>query len=319
MTSYPEHFIYPEHFMPFPAVQPNLALGQCGDRIWAWVDQSGIAEDADVRRLLHRADPELTTARYFPTAAPDLFVYLSQLMAWIFVNDDEFDDGRLGRDPDRCAAAVAARTGVLDALVPAGAMERSLADLWSRLPQGRSRGWHATFRQDLKSFLHSYVVECNERQSGQWPGIDAYLAHRRDTAGTRWCADLMEVVVDADLPEDVRRRPAYQALKDAAAEHCGLINDIHSAGKETATGQIHNAACLIMHHRGLSLDDAIGVVNEMATDCVHAFNEAARDLPQSDELDRWITGVQQLVRGNVDWHFESDRYRNDLSTMRGTS
>jgi (+)-beta-caryophyllene/(+)-caryolan-1-ol synthase len=308
---------YPPHFMPFPPVPANPAIGLYANRIWAWVDQSGIAGDEDVRRLLRRADPELTTARYFPTAAPDLFVYLAQLMAWIFVNDDQFDDGCLGRDPARCRAAVATRVGVLDGRVPEGVMERSLADLWSRLPQGRSRGWYATFRHDLKAFLHTYTVESAERQSGRWPGIDAYLAHRRDTAGTRWCADLMEVVVDVDLPEHIRRLSAYQALKDAAAGHCGLFNDIHSAGKEAATGQIHNAVCLLMHRRGYSPEEAVRLVSDMATDCVHAFDEAARALPESGGLGRWITGVQQLVRGNVDWHFESHRYRGDLNTEGG--
>lgn len=310
---------YPAHFMPFPPVPPNPALGHGGDQVWEWVDQSGIADDADVRRLLRRANPELTTARYFPTASPGLFVYLAQLMAWIFVNDDQLDDGQLGYDPVRCRAAVAARTAVLDGLVPGGVMERSLADLWSRLPQGRSRGWYVTFRRDLKAFLHTYALESAERQSGRRPTIDAYLAHRRDTAGTRWCADLMEVAVGADLPEHVRRQPAYQALKDAAAEHCGLVNDIHSAGKEAATGQIHNAVSLMMHHGGQSLEEAIRVVNDMATDCVHAFDEAARALPESDGLDRWVTGVRRLVRGNVDWHLESERYRDDLSTMRGAT
>jgi (+)-beta-caryophyllene/(+)-caryolan-1-ol synthase len=310
---------YPPHFMPFPPVPPNPALELCADRVWAWVDQAGIAGDEDVRRLLRRANPELTTARYFPAAAADLFVYLAQLMAWIFVNDDQFDDGRLGRDPARCQAAVAARTAVLDGIAGPGVMERSLGDLWSRLPQDRSPGWYATFRHDLKAFLHTYTVESAERQSSRWPTVDAYRTHRRDTAGTRWCADLMEVVVDVDLPEDIRRRPAYQALKDAAAEHCGLFNDIHSAGKEAATGQIHNAACLMMHHRGQSIEEAIRLVNDMTTDCVHAFDEAARALPRSDVVDRWITGVRQLVRGNVDWHFESERYRGDLSTLGGNT
>jgi (+)-beta-caryophyllene/(+)-caryolan-1-ol synthase len=309
---------YPAPFMPFPPVPTTVALELCADRVWTWVDQVGIADDEDVRRLLRRADPELTTARYFPTAAPDLFVYLAQLMAWIFVNDDQFDDGPLGRDPARCRAAVASRIAVLDGIVSPGVMERSLADLWSRLPPGRSSDWLATFRRDLTAFLRSYAVESAERQSGRWPGIDAYLAHRRDTAGTRWCADLMEVVVDVDLPEGVRRLPAYQALKDAAAGHCGLFNDIHSAGKEAATGQIHNAVCLVIHHRGHSIEEAIRLVNDMATECVHAFDEAARALPKSGGLDRWISGVRQLVRGNVDWHFESERYRGDLSSMGGT-
>jgi hypothetical protein len=237
-------------------------------------------------------------------------------MAWIFVNDDQFDEGRLGRDP--AWPAVAARLDVLDGVVSPGVMERSLAELWSRLPQGRSPGWYATFRHDLSAFLRTYAVELDERHAGRMPTLDAYLAHRRDTAGTRWCVDLVEVAVDVDLPKNVRRLPAYQALKDAAAGHCGLFNDIYSAGKELASGQIHNAVCLVMH-RGHPLDEALRLVNEMATDCLVAFEDAARALPRSNEVDRWITGVQHLVRGNVDWHFESERYRGDLRIMGGTT
>jgi (+)-beta-caryophyllene/(+)-caryolan-1-ol synthase len=308
---------YPPHFMPFPPVPPNPALERYADRVWTWIDQAGIADGEDTRRVLRRANPELTTARYFPTASPGLFVYLSELMAWIFVNDDEFDDGHLGRDAASCRAAVTGRAGVLDGSVPSDVMERSLADLWSRLPQGRSPGWHATLRHDLKAFLHSYAVESAERQSGRPPDLGPYLAHRRDTAGTRWCTDLTEVVVGVDLPESVRRQAAYQAIKDAAAEHCGLFNDIHSAGKEAVTGQIHNAVCLVMRDRGLALEEAMQLVNDMATDCVHAFEQAVAALPRSAELDRWVTGVRQLVRGNVDWHFESERYRSDLSRLGG--
>jgi len=69
--------------------------------------------------------------------------------------------------------------------------------------------------------------------------------------------------------------------------------------------------CLLMHPRGHSPEVAMRLVNDMATDCVRAFEEAASALAGCDELDRWITGVQRLVRDNVDWHFESERYSGD--------
>ena len=98
---------------------------------------------------------------------------------------------------------------------------------------------------------------------------------------------------------------------------------IHSwsitAGKEAASGQIHNAVCLVMRDRGCPVEDAIGLVNEMATHCVNTFEEAARSLPRTDDVDLWLTGLRQLVRGNVDWHFESERYRGDLGIMKGTT
>ncbi|MEO3755645.1 terpene cyclase [Streptomyces sp. B6B3] len=310
---------HPVPYMPFAPTPPNPARASCAPRVWQWIDEAGLADDEEVRRLLRRADPELTTARYFPAADPELFVYLARLMAWIFVNDDQFDDGRLGRDPALCRSAVAARLGVLDGVPAPGVMERALAELWSRLPEGRSPGWYATLRHDLRAFLGTYTVECEERHAGRVPPLDAYLAHRRDTAGTRWCAVLMEVAVGVDLPDEVRRLPAYRALKDAAAGHCGLFNDIHSIGKERASEQIHNAVRLLMHHQGRPLDAALRLVNDMATGCVGAFEEAALALPRTDAVDRWVTGVRHLVRGNVDWHFESERYRGDLSRMRGAA
>ncbi|MCX5252613.1 hypothetical protein OOK27_00285 [Streptomyces canus] len=310
---------YPEHFMPFPPIPLNPARDTCEAPVWEWIDTFGLADDEDVRRLLRRADPALTTARYFPTAAPELLVYLAQFMAWIFVNDDQFDDGCLGRDPVQGRAALDGRLGVLDGAPASGAMERSLAELWGRLPQDRSPAWYTTFRQDLSAFLLTYGVEFDERSRGRIPTLDTYLAHRRDTAGTRWCADLMEVAVGVDLPEDVRLLPAYRALKDAAAEHCGLFNDIYSVGKELASEQIHNAVRVVMHHEGSALGDALSAVNDLATDRVTAFENAARALPRSTEVDQWTTGVRHLVRGNFDWHFESERYRGDLNTIGGTT
>ncbi|MFD9010390.1 terpene synthase family protein [Streptomyces sp. NPDC059552] len=308
---------YPAHVMPFPPVALNPALEQVRVPVWEWIEQSGIACGPSARRLLRRADPELTCARYFPAASPALLIYLSELTAWAFVNDDQFDDGRLRHDPAAAHRAVEAQCAALDATaqpdVPdtPGVMERVLAGLWARMPADRSRAWHHVLRTDMEALLWTYATEVTARHENRIPSLKEYLAHRREAAGTGWCADLVEVVVDVDLPDKVRQSHAYQAMKDAAAEHCGLLNDMHSMGKERGTGQIHNAVTLVQHHQDCSLEEALHQVNDLATACVHRMEQAMQELSAHPAAGLWARGVRDLVRGNYDWHFESERYRHD--------
>lgn len=126
---------------------------------------------------------------------------------------------------------------------------------------------------------------------------------------------LAEAAVGVDLTDPVRRTSAYSLLEHAAAEHCGIVDDHFSAQMETTSGQAHNAVLLAMERYDHDHEQAMVMVNDLATCRLRMFEAAAAASPATAEVRRWVAGVRDLVRGNVDRQLESRRYRMEQTPV----
>jgi avermitilol synthase len=79
--------------------------------------------------------------------------------------------------------------------------------------------------------------------------------------------------------------PALTALRAAASDNIGAVNDILSVEKEVANNQWHNFVLLAEHHDGVDRESACQATNELASEFLRRALAARAVLPrQLDSL-----------------------------------
>lgn len=254
--------------------------------------------------MLAKARPAHVAARLYP-AAP--FALAAEWLTVNFLVDDMLD---AEDDPDSCDAIADGLLHMfaLDTPAPADPLRAAVADLWRRTTASRSTAWCREFRADHAAWLGTYASEAADRASGRVPRIEEYRRHRRLSSGMLVFVDLVEVAVRVDLPDAVRRLDPVRTLRAVASEYMGLVNDIYSVGKELASGQVHNAVCVVMHHSGADMAGALRVADDMAAECRRAFEDVSRSLDPADDVGQCVRGYRMLMDGALDCCAELDRY-----------
>lgn len=78
--------------------------------------------------------------------------------------------------------------------------------------------------------------------------------------------------------------------------------DIFSYNVEQARGDTHNMVVILMHHHGLSLQEAVDYVGDLCAQTINTFVENTRRLPSwSPEIDdmvsKYIQGLEAWIVG----------------------
>jgi (+)-beta-caryophyllene/(+)-caryolan-1-ol synthase len=301
--------------MPRPGSPPNVAAPTAAEELRSWSDRFGLLEDANRRAMLTKARPAHVAARLYPVAA------IALVAQWLTVNflvDDMLD---AEDDPGRCdtIADGLLRMFAFDAPTAADPLSAAVADLWRRTTAGRSTGWCRAFRADHAAWLGTYAREAVDRASGRVPRIDEYRRHRRLSSGMLVFVDLVEVALGVDLADAVRRLDPVHTLRAVTSEYMGLVNDIYSVSKELASGQVHNAVYVVMHHTGVDIAEALRVADDMATECLREFEDVTRSLGPADDVRLCVRGYRMLMRGAVDCCADLDRYATPSLAIPGVT
>jgi (+)-beta-caryophyllene/(+)-caryolan-1-ol synthase len=308
----------PAVVMPQPGSSPNAAAPEAADALRSWTERFGLLEDPPRRAILAEARPAHVAARLYPVAPPDALTLVAQWLTVNFLVDDLLDGED---DPESCAFLVDGLLGMLGSRpVASDPLSAAVAGLWARTAAGRSADWRHAFRADYANWLGTYVREAVDRASGRVPPIDEYRRHRRLSSGMLVFVDLVEIAVGVELPARVRRLDPVPALRAATSEYMGLVNDVYSAAKELTSGQVHNGVCVVMRHTGVGFAEALCTVAGMATECLRAFDAAARSLDPADGVAQCVGGYRMLMRGAPDCCAELDRYATPVIAIpEGTS
>jgi len=123
-----------------------------------------------------------------------------------------------------------------------------------------------------------------------------------------------------DFPEEVYNHPLLEKLRDCATLAISAGNDIYSFNMERARGHdLHNIVTVTMNEMQLDLQPALDYLGEWyEKDVVGTFLAAERAVREelfptlSEEIVRqlnyYINGLGDWVRGCDSWHFEGLRH-----------
>lgn len=290
-----------------------------------WADHIGLVRRESAKRRFDRADFGWFAAVVYPTASRAGLELMADWFAWLFLVDDQLDDGEFGRSPEHVREVVDRMREVLesgpDAAVPDAAsgpglptVVASLADLWRRTAPEASPQWRRRFIQHLDDCLTTAAVwETGNRLSGRVPSEDTYIVNRRHTGAIYVCMDLIEIVEPVEVPPELYRDQEFEDALNAACNVVCWTNDIFSLEKERSLGEVHNLAYIVEHHRGMEPGAAVEHVRAAVASETEAFLSAESALlathpAHRETLEPVLAGMRTWMRGNLDWSMRTKRY-----------
>ncbi|MGW1068679.1 epi-isozizaene synthase [Streptomyces aureus] len=276
-------------------------------------------------------------AGYYIGAPDEVLQAIADYSAWFFVWDDRHDRDVVHRRANawrklrfRLHAALDAPRDHLHHQDP---LVAGLADTVVRLYSFLGENWNTRFARHFHAVIEAYDREFRNRISGTVPTVPEYLELRRLTFAHRIWTDLLEPSAECELPESVRRHPAFRRAALLSQEFAAWYNDLCSLPKEIAGDEVHNLGISLIHHEGLTLEEAVVELRRRVEECVKQFLAAEKDVLRlaAHLADGTVRGKETSIAvtaclGNMrNWfssvywfHHESGRYMVDSWDDRST-
>ncbi|WP_113701505.1 terpene synthase family protein [Nonomuraea lactucae] len=332
--------LIPDLYMPFaPKLSPHLDAARAHLVVWCHgmgilEAQPGVTGSAvwDEEKLIDYDFP-LCAAGIHPDASPEQLDLSSAWLAWGTYGDDYFPVvfGRTRNLPaakvavDRLPAFMPIDGHIL--ATPVNALERGLADLWTRTAGPMAPGARRAFRKTIEDMIGSWLWELANQAANHIPDPVDYIEMRRMTFGAELTMSLCRLGHGNVVPQHIYDSGPMRSLENSAMDYAALLNDVFSYQKEIEfEGEVHNVVLVVQSFFDCDYPAALAIVNDLLTSRMRQFQHVAEhELPALyddagldeetrrvlrgyvEELENWVSGI--LV-----WHRECRRY--DEASLR---
>ncbi|MEU5767046.1 epi-isozizaene synthase [Streptomyces asoensis] len=338
--------------MAAPAVPPSLSLPvieaafsrrlhpywpQLQERTRSWLLEKRLMPADKVAEYADGLCYTDLMAGFYLGASDEAMQAVADYSAWFFVWDDRHDrDVVHGRSSSwrrlrfRLHAALDLPAEHLHHSDP---LVAGLADSVGRLYSFLPGTWNARFARHFHAVIDAYDREFHNRTEGRVPGVEEYLALRRLTFAHWIWTDLLELSAGTELPDRVRKHPAYRRAALLCQEFAAWYNDLCSLPKEIAGDEVHNLGISLITHEGLTLEEAVDELRRRVEECISGFLAVEKDVllladrladgtPRGNETSAAVRACVGNMRNwfsSVYWfHHESGRYMVDSWDDRST-
>ncbi|WP_437763008.1 terpene synthase family protein [Sorangium sp. So ce281] len=291
------------------------------DRTAAWAIQQGVVQpDSPAHRSLKRMRSDLATVLAYPAATGNVAQFISDFIGWYLLLDDTMESlihptakpSVLPARFDEYLSALAepdiSREPTQDRLLH-GAL-----DLAVRLRALSSVAWRSRFCESMRTYFYCGVLaEIEHRTAGTYPRLRDYVELRVDSSGSYPIFDLIEVASGHELPAAIAAHPAMRELRKAAAVVISWANDILSFHKERGRPYALNVPALLMHHSGMSEEEALHTAVFMHNDEVRRYISIKQRMLGWTGADgvtvrAWLHHLEIVMRGLLEWQLLAARY-----------
>lgn len=288
-----------------------------------WLHRFGMLSGQNATDEYDAMGLERLMAYFYPDATDSDLALATDLNAWFFVFDDQFD-GPIGRQPDAVARQIDIMLRTMSDRGPAPGdptnhLAGTLAELWKRLGDGTPLLWQERFRDHWRDYLTAYHWEAINRTRTGPPSLPGFLRGRRDSIGVQPCLDLVERCGRYTLPDELHRGSPLAEMRWITADVVIFVNDIVSVDKELAAGDVNNSVIILHKGSGLSVDRAAREVARLANSRVERFQTLAVELTETlafagvssqlrAQVDDYVAGMRALMSGNLAWSRTTARY-----------
>jgi len=314
----------PLHCPLAPALHPDLPIAAAHTERWI------VAQG-----LLPLASPRLATftsgrfsqlaARCYAHGTREELALASDWIAYLFFYDDlcdgsEFDatrEAELHHLEERMLAALRHGDTSVGPRDGGGPLVRASLDLHRRLVARLAPAWLDRLADDLRLYVEGVRWERSLRAAGEAPDLATYRHLRPMISAVAACVDLAVAFAAPHAP-DLGRAPMLQALARMANNHISWVNDVFSFAREHRHGNDSNLVLVLSREHDLGLDRARAAAIDMCNAELAAFTATARRVGTDAAIVPYVDALSRWIRGNLDWHGESGRYRGteDLSDAR---
>jgi 5-epi-alpha-selinene synthase len=239
-------------------------------------------------------------------------------LSWVFIWDDQCDLSELKNQPEVLNNFHQRYLEILNGAELTSQdtlFSHALIDLRERTLQRASIQWFKYFVSYLEDYFCGCVQEANNRAKGIVPDVDTYIRIRRSSVGVYAVLALAEFCNQFMITDALRNSSVVKELELITTDIIAWSNDIFSASREIASGDVHNLIFVLHIHKQISIEEATNQVTEIHNQAVHSLLSLESFLPSfGEELDvdlaKYISGMHSWIRGNLDWYSHSSRYHN---------
>lgn len=319
--------VIPELHLPFSTyLHPCVADAEAHLR--TWTQHTGLLTNKpDRERAVALSAASQAPAWMYPYVDRDYLLLLAEWAMMTLVVDDLVDDTAEGRDPTYALRVADTLTPVfgIDTTRPPDSPDlepfrTALADMWERTAAHMPTAWKHRMGTDYTDYLYSGYTHAAVNSTRVPLTETAYIACRLHSAVPLPFIDLIEMATSCCLPERLLSHPDVKAARLAAAYATCWSNDLHSAPKEIACGELCNYLAVLRYHNGLSLDDAAQKVARLFHDQVNSFVDAKHRLrtglrpqlpvDQRHAIDAMLTGLEHIIAGAEMFSSKTLRYHD---------
>jgi 5-epi-alpha-selinene synthase len=298
---------------PFPSeLSPHADAVEHHSERWAF--RFGLASTPSVAARLRAGRYGRLAARVYPRGELIGTTIAGDWITWLFLFDDLCDEQQLGREPARLEARTRrlAAAHVDEAFAPTDPFERAIANLGRRFrSRANPESWQR-LRGSIEGYFGSLVWEAENRAAHRSPTTDEYIAMRPLTSAMTIVFDIADVTDGIDLAASARQNKALAELARSANYVVCWTNDIVSATKESAAGDVHNLVLAMCAERGLAVDDAIREASaklDAEIERYLALEASVRAIgTRIPSMARYLAMLRSWMRGYMDWVLETRRY-----------
>ena len=178
---------------------------------------------------------------------------LTNLVAWLFVRDDQIDNKMEVMSSSASAIQVYNQrqekilNGALPQQLP---IEIGLYNYMSELKKSGQSTHHTAI--SLKKYFQSNTWEVNHRIKKLHPPIEQYLEFREHTSATQPFIESRLILDGVSLSDDVRNDILFRRLSRLCGFIVGIGNDLFSIGKEMDTDHGENLILVDMKHNKIA-------------------------------------------------------------------
>jgi 5-epi-alpha-selinene synthase len=323
-----ERFVIPDIFCPFPS-QVSPYLEQVRQQAQEWIQEFRLIKGEIALRYYLTADFPLLTCRAHPRAGLEELFLCCNWYTWVFVFDDQFDDGVAGRQPESMRVIYDHMLALLQdpaSATPQGPAAESLANIWQRARRLMpSSVWQRRFIQHHADFFAACCRDAENRVNGHMLDLWDYIANRRNGGANPIVCDLIELAGHIQIPDVISENQVFKALLRAAHDSMGWTNDVYGLQKELAHGDTNNLVMVVQQAHNCSLQEAMDRACVMLETEMRRFEQLAQSLPTCSpaEVDRdirqYLVDVGSWIRGHLEWERMSLRYSEVEYTELGKS
>ncbi|RYP24797.1 hypothetical protein DL765_000343 [Monosporascus sp. GIB2] len=303
----------PDMFSSIMAVKPvvNPNYFHVKPKADAWIARVYKAGEKWAARN-SKVDLAYLASIWAPTCDEEALRMMVDWNHWVFLFDDQFDEGHLSRDLAAAQEEIDITMGILEDTQPRFSPEEYpirhvFQTTWDRLKKNSSKDlqqhWKEMHRRFFDGLLEQVRVMQDQRTFTR--DVQEYMDMRRGTIGAYPAIALAEYAQGIDLPQEVLSHPTLEECMCVSADLVLLVNDILSYKKDLALGVEQNLIMLLTE-QGLSTQQAVDRIGTMLDNCYKRWYKALADMPVwGEEIDRQVLRFVDVCRnvalGNLYW------------------
>ncbi|KAI0516858.1 Presilphiperfolan-8-beta-ol synthase [Xylaria bambusicola] len=305
-----------------PVVNPNYFQVKAeGD---SWIAQI-MRWDEETRTKYVQVDFCYISSIWVTTCDDEALRLTLDWQYWVFLFDDQFDEGHLRDDPVAAQEEVNATMAIMTDDQPLiqpdqNPIRHIFQTCWRRIKKRASPELQQRYREQYKRYFDQLVVQVERVAHGEALTINAqtYIEMRSGTIGLYPALIVCQFAENIKIPGSVFSHSSIQECMRLSAELCVLVNDVVSYRKELVRdvyrelGVDYNLIS-ILGDKGLSVQQSMDELGVMVNNCYRRWYTALAELPSfGEEIDREVLKFVDICAlvplGNLHWSFMTARY-----------